>query len=130
MPTLRHLKQNENEMKAKTLNKIASQLFRIDDKNPLRFKLYGLTKGRHPKDDIDIFELNEGEREEFSILLSKLDYTKTVSEWRKVQKKLDKLNECALSRVIETFTNRAPVSKIMSIPFTLGEMEYLEQLGV
>jgi len=39
-------------MKAINLTKAASYLYHNDYRNKLRFKLYELTKGKHPQDDI------------------------------------------------------------------------------
>jgi len=39
-------------MKAINLTKAASYLYKTDYDNKLRFELYELTEGKHPKDDI------------------------------------------------------------------------------
>ena len=117
-------------MKAGTLNKVASHLFREDHDNKLRFKIYQATKKKHPKDSVSLDAFSEEEREELKTLLGKIFFTKTVQEWRKVSKSLTKANQTSLAGVIDTFTTNAPINMVISVPFTLKEMEQLDYLGI
>lgn len=118
-------------MKAITITKVASYLYRKDYENKLRFRIDEATKKKHPKDNVVLKDcFNTTELEELSILLGKLFFTKTVQEWRKISKKLTKESHYELADIINTYTTKASINKNIHVPFTLEEMDKLDGLGV
>lgn len=116
-------------MKAITITKIASHLYRNDYYNQLRFAIDKATHGKHPKDTVVLKDyFNSVELDEIHRLSSKLFFTKSVQEWRKIAKKLEYVPN--LRDVIKTFTTKAALNKIINVPFSLEEMEQLDKIGI